>query len=636
MVRWVVKSCKVKLLVPLVILVTLSLVMLVTLSYQQMRNAILSQEQVSYHNIESIVRNDLEAVFTSTTMGLNSVITMPEVQKAFAERNREELLRLTAPVFAEVKKQGIEQFQFHLSPALSFLRLHQPPKFGDDLSSFRATVLESNKEGKLVAGLEEGKGGYGFRVVSPVLYQGQHVGSAEFGMGFNPALLKRWKEQCGGEFFMYPYASSGVAWQKVDTSKPLAGTTEKDDLPVEAAEIKKAMSGKGYYYINLSEQSAAVIIIPVFDFKGEPISYVKVNLDRSKILTELNKVLRDSALHLILALLVMGTVMYWVISNILKPIHLLSEHMVAVAQGDLTKDFVVQGEDEIASLGHSFNTMQQNFKQLIGQTIRVADQLIDSSKSLSQSADETSSSAQGATERVEKMAFSMQGLGNMAEIAAGESRQASCAAVEGSEVVKQAVDRMATLHQMVKGLALETTGLGGKINDINGFVRLIGDIADQTNLLALNAAIEAARAGEHGRGFSVVAQEVRNLADESNQAAKDVRKIIEEIIQQSQELTQHMGEGLQQVQTGHQLIEATGDKFNLIQGLVDGLVHNSAEVAAASTLAIADSSEIAAAIQEQTASFEQVAASAGLLDQLAEDLKEQIGRFKSNPPENPV
>ena len=632
MVRWVVKSCKVKLLVPLVILVTVSLIMLVTLSYQQMRNAILSQEQVSYRNIESIVRNDLEAVFTSTTMGLNSVITMPEVQKAFAERNREELLRLTAPVFAEVKKEGIEQFQFHLSPAVSFLRLHQPPKFGDDLSSFRATVLQSNKERKLVAGLEEGKGGYGFRVVTPVIYQGQHVGSAEFGMGFSPGLLKRWKEQCGGEFFMYPYASSGVAWQKVDISKPLVGTAEKDNLRVDATEVKKAMATKGYHYVNLNEQSAAVILIPVYDFKGEPISYVKANLDRSLILTELNKVLKDSAIHLLLTLLVMGTVMYWLINKIIKPIHLLSGHMVSVAQGDLTKEFVVQGEDEIASLGHSFNTMQRNFRQLIGQTVRVTDQLIESSKSLSQSADETSSSAQGATERVETMAFSMQGLGNMAETAASESQQASCAAVEGSQVVKQAVDRMATLHQMVEGLALETSGLGQKIQDINRFVRLISDIADQTNLLALNAAIEAARAGEHGRGFSVVAQEVRNLADESNQAAKDVRKIIEEIIQQSQELTQHMGEGLQQVEIGHQLIEATGEKFNLIQGLVDGLVRNSAAVASAGTQATVNSSEIAASIQEQAAAVEQVAASAGLLDQLAEDLKEQIGRFKSNPP----
>lgn len=624
-----VKSCKAKLLVPLVILVTVSLMMSVALGYQQMRNAILDQEQVGYHNIESIVRNDLEAVFTSTTMGLYSVIAIPEVQQAFAERNREELLRLTAPVFEQVKKEGIEQFQFHLPPAISFLRLHQPEKYGDDLSSFRATVVQSNKERKLVAGLEEGKGGYGFRVVAPVTYQGQHVGSAEFGMGFSPALLKRWKEQCGGEIFMYPYASSGVAWQKVDLSKPLVGTAETDSLAIADAEVNKAMSKPGYHYVNLNQQKAAVIIIPVFDFKGEPISYVKVNLDRSNIISELNNLLRDSAIHLLITLLVMGMVMYWVINKILSPINLLSEHMASVAEGDLSREFTVQGEDEIAALGRSFSTMQQNFRQLIGQTVRVSGQLIDSSKALSSSADETSSSAQNASTRVEKMALSMRELGSLAENAARDSQQVNLAATEGSEVVRQTVDRMATLHQIVEELASETNRLGQKIQDINQFVRLIGDIAEQTNLLALNAAIEAARAGEHGRGFSVVAQEVRKLADESNQAAKDVRKIIEGIIQQAQDLTQNMDKGLQQVKIGHQLIEETGEKFNSIQGLVAGLVRHSAEVANAGTQATAASSEIAAAIQEQAAAVEQVAASANLLDQLAEELKEQISKFKN-------
>ncbi|WP_238472883.1 cache domain-containing protein [Desulforamulus profundi] len=266
------QSVKTKLLVPLVILVSISLVTLVTLSYRQMRDAILDQEQVGYRNIESIVRNDLEAVFTSARMGLTGIIHMPDIQQAFAERNREELLRLTAPIFEQAKRDGIEQIQFHLPPATSFLRLHQPKKFGDDLSSFRATVMQSNKEKKLVAGLEEGRGGYGFRVVAPVFYQGEHIGSAEYGMGFNPKLLARWKEQCGGEFFMYPYASSGVAWQKVDKNKPLAGTSERDPLAVDAGEVKKAMSGKGVHSVYLNNAAAAVLIIPVYDYSGVPIS----------------------------------------------------------------------------------------------------------------------------------------------------------------------------------------------------------------------------------------------------------------------------------------------------------------------------------------------------------------------------
>jgi len=629
-VRWVLQSVKTKLLIPLVMLVSISLVTMVTLGYRQMRDAILHQEQVRYRNIESIVRNDLEAVFASARMGLSAVIHMPDIQKAFAERNREELFRLTAPVFEQAKRDGIEQIQFHVPPATSFLRLHQPEKFGDDLSSFRATVVQSNKEKKWVAGLEEGRGGYGFRVVAPVYYQGEHVGSAEYGMGFDSKLLARWKEQCGGEFFMYPYASTGVAWQKVDKDKPLAGTTGKDPLAVDAGEVKKAMSGKGYHLVYLNGASSAVLIIPIYDYSGQPISYVKANLDRTEVLRQLDKVLKDSAVHLVLSLLVMGLIMYWLIGKILRPLNRISEHMTVVAQGDLTRDFHVQGNDEVARLGHSFNTMLQNFRQLMGQTYKVAGQLIDSSKTLNMSSEETSASLQGANDQVEQLAYSLKDLSAIAQEAADYSQQASRAAEEGQQVVLRAVQQMRVLHSMVENLAGDTGSLGHKIEDISKFVQLIGDIAEQTNLLALNAAIEAARAGEHGRGFSVVAQEVRKLADRSNQAAKDVEKIIQEITEQSRDVIYSMGEGLNEVKTGHQLIDETGEKFHYIKTLVDSLVEQSRAVAAACSRATANSSEIAAAVQQQSAAVQQVASSAGVLDQLAQDLQQHIGKFKSD------
>ena len=117
--------------------------------------------------------------------------------------------------------------------------------------------------------------------------------------------------------------------------------------------------------------------------------------------------------------------------------------------------------------------------------------------------------------------------------AADYSQQAAGAAEEGQQVVQQAVKQIQILDSMVEGLSQETGGLGQKIEDVNKFVQLISEIAEQTNLLALNAAIESARAGEHGRGFSVVAQEVRKLADRSNQAAKEVKNIIIEITEHS-------------------------------------------------------------------------------------------------------
>lgn len=623
------QTIKIKLLVPLVVIVTVSLVTLVFLGYQQMKSAITDQEQVRFHNIESIVRNDLESVFTSTRMGLNSVVTMPEVQKAFAERDRQELQRLTAPIFEQAKQDGIEQFQFHLAPATSFLRLHQPQKFGDDLSSFRATVVQCNEEKKLVAGLEEGRGGYGFRVVAPVFYKNQHVGSAEFGMGFNPKILERWKKQCGGEFFMYPYVSSGVAWEKVAKDKPLTGTAAKDPLQVPTEEINLAMSSKGYHYVYLDNAAAVALIIPIFDFSGKPISYVKANLDRTDLLKQLSDVLRDSALHLVITLAVLSIILYWVVKQILKPLMLISERMSLVAQGDLTVNIDVKGNDEIASLGKGFNSMLQNFRQLMGDTSQVTTKLLNSSSLLNNSAEETSASVQEANDQVERLFYSLKDLGEISQTTANGSRQAADTAEQGQQVVTQAVKQMNVLHSMVEGLAAETGGLGSRIKEIDAFVQLIGDLADQTNLLALNAAIEAARAGEQGRGFSVVAEEVRKLADRSNLAARDIKRIIDQIIEQAQDVMYSMNEGLNEVKAGHRLIKETGEKFNQIKSVVESLVEQATLVAESSSQATSSGSEIAAAIQQQAAAVQEVATSANVLDQLANDLQEQIQKFKN-------
>ncbi|AEG59455.1 methyl-accepting chemotaxis protein [Desulforamulus ruminis] len=624
------QSIRTKMLVPLVILVCVSLVALVLSGYRQMRTAILEQEQVQYRNIESLIRNDLEAVFTSTRMGLASVTAMPGIQEAFAKREREKLLTLTSGVFEQAKKDGIEQFQFHLPPAVSFLRLHQQDKYGDDLSSFRNTVVQCNQSQKVVAGLEEGRGGYGFRVVAPVFYQGQHVGSVEYGMGFNAELLARWKKQLGGDFFMYPYASSGVAWAKVDQSKPLAGTAARDGLTVSPQIIKEAMAGKNYHAVYMADASAVAVIIPVFDYSGKPISYVKANLDRTQVLGQLQGVLRDSLLLLILSILVMAAVMYFVTGKALKPLVWISEEVSLIARGDLTRNFNFKGKDEIAALGQALNTMLSNFRQLIGETRSVSDQLEESSKSLTQSSEETSSAVQEVTTQVTQLAGSLEELGTIARDAAGYSGQASQAAQEGQQAVGQTTEQMNLLHTMMEGLALETGGLGQRIGDIEKFVQLIGEIAEQTNLLALNAAIESARAGEQGRGFAVVAQEIRQLADRSNLAAEDVKAIILEIGKQSEGVIRKMNEGLKEVRSGHRLIDQTGEKFSRIKETVDLLVEQSAAVAEASAQATASGSEIAAATEQQLASIQQVTVAAGLLEQLACNLHQHIGKFKND------
>ncbi len=126
------------------------------------------------------------------------VASMPEVQNAFELRDRQQLTKITMPFFKEEKERlSLAQFQFHTSPATSFLRLHKPKKFGDDLSSFRHTVVEVNRNQTVISGIEKGVAGFGIRGVVPVSMNKNHIGSVEFGIKLNSQLLKSMKKLLG-------------------------------------------------------------------------------------------------------------------------------------------------------------------------------------------------------------------------------------------------------------------------------------------------------------------------------------------------------------------------------------------------------------------------------------------------------
>lgn len=123
-------------------------------------------------------------------MGLTILLNDEKIVEAFAKRNREYLKRRLVPLFKKVLKPkfGVKQFQFHLPPATSFFRIHKPNKYGDDLSSFRKTVVTANTEKRVVSGVEVGRAGLGIRVVYPVFYNGTHIGSVEFGISYKEAV----------------------------------------------------------------------------------------------------------------------------------------------------------------------------------------------------------------------------------------------------------------------------------------------------------------------------------------------------------------------------------------------------------------------------------------------------------------
>jgi methyl-accepting chemotaxis protein len=364
-------------------------------------------------------------------------------------------------------------------------------------------------------------------------------------------------------------------------------------------------------------------------------------------------------------------VAYILTRSIGNPMKRLSATLERLANGDLTVEpITLKRKDEIGSLADSFNRMISNLKELIRDVRANSEQVAASAEQLTASAEQTSRATEQITLAIQEVAMGtdkqMDTLSeshhSITEIAKGMeqvehaiqevadlSRAANKHAEKGNEIVSFSIQQMNQLQNKVDATARVINNLGEKSKEIDQIVQLITDIANQTNLLALNAAIEAARAGEHGRGFAVVADEVRKLAEQSSNAAGEIRQLIQEIQGESKHAVESMNEGRAAVQDGIASVLESGNSFKEIANMIDRLAEQAHHVSAIVTEVSAsaqgvvemvqslvqiseqtasNSQNVAAAAEEQNASMEEVTASAEALSSMASELQATINKFK--------
>ncbi len=537
------------------------------------------------------------------------IAEIPEVQQAFAERQRERLAELFVPGFQTLREQyGIAQFQFHWPPATSFLRVHRPEKFGDDLSAIRQTVIETNRKQQPISGLERGVFGLGIRSLTPVEWQGQHVGSLEFGMSFGQDFFERFEEQYG--------AGAALRLREAAGYNTFASTLGDQPLLSEQA-LAAAMNGEQPIEdIRRGGTPLAVMGAVIRDFSGKPVGVLEVALDRSSYVARATNA-RNAALFISAVTLGIGMLLAFLIARtISRPIKRTAAAMgdIAEGEGDLTRRLDASGRDELSELARQFNAFVSRMQLTLQDVRNSARGVYETAGSIAQSSQELASRSDQAAANLQQTSAAMEEIASTVAHGAESANQASSLSASASAAVEQGSSGMQQLQTTMHDIDHASS----RITDI---VTLIDGIAFQTNILALNASVEAARAGEHGRGFAVVAHEVRTLAERSQQAASEIRDVTEESVKTSRR-------GRENVE---QTSESMGTIMNSINNVHEVLEEISASAREQST-AVAEVNtavtELDTVTQQNAAMVNQTSSSAAQMRTLAEHLNALIDAFE--------
>lgn len=426
--------------------------------------------------------------------------------------------------------------------------------------------------------------------------------------------------------------------------------------------------GESIVYGPLAEtgKNLESLIEEMLTYQNEQISEIQRDTESS-----ISTAIIAANIVLLTSLAISVFLVFYVRRAITLPLEKVVKSIQVVSNGDLTEaDLHVRTKDEIGQLSLAINTMKDNFKSLIQRVQENAEHLSAAAEELSASTEEVTATTDDMTNRIamtsetvksnahaamesaratDETAIGVQRIAESTHYLNSTSQDTSKTARDGENIIRHAEQQMQTINLSTSAVYDLVQKLSKQTEENENISRVITDITDQTNLLALNAAIEAARAGEHGKGFAVVADEVRKLAEESRESASQIFDLTVEIKGDTLNVEKAVSDSLASVEDGVKIIGDAGLSFREIVQAIETMTAQIEEISATSEEISASAEEVsasvneisngssesagdvemvAAAIEQQAATMQQVNSVAIELSEKAQSLQQEIQKFK--------